>query len=625
MRLRTRRTRTASLATCGLLAGSLAALAACNADGGSATGAAPAARPSPSMRAAAPGAASGADSYGLGYLDLDMRAAHELDRSRSIDLEEAETVVADPRDRAEALLDVLRPREDETPEQYHQRVLMTRPFVETTREATSTFGLESDTASYTMARAQLEGGSLPSPWFVRPEEFVNYLDAELDPPSRGDFSASTDICPSPFGAEGAWLVRVGLRARDVREHARGRLAITFVVDTSGSMASPNRMTMVKSVLALLSEELDPLDQVAVVRYSDEASVLIPASRGDELRRRLDAIAELQPDGSTNIEAGLALGCKIANEAYDPEATNFVVLLSDGLGNVGETQADALLASTAESRSRGVHVNTVGVGMNARDNFLERLADAGDGRCDYVDSEKEARRAFVERFTGAFQVVAKDAKLQVEFDPACVGSWRLVGYENRALANADFRNDAADAGEIGAGHSVAAIYELEDVRFDGDRPLGEVRIRYVAEGRTDATEASWPIAMSGYYPTFDAAPRAMRAQILMAQFAELLSNSAHAVGDDPFALESAATALAAGWNDEAFAEAAQLVRIAAPLLAEREHELGPVEDAARQLAFATYQRLLEERRDPDGRSARVAQEQAKALEASFHEVASAEGK
>jgi len=433
--------------------------------------------------------------------------------------------------------------------------------------------------------------------------------------------------PSPFGADDAWICRIGLRARDVAEFERGPLALTFVVDRSGSMNSSERMPMVKRVLGLLADQLDARDQVAVITYSSEAEVLVPPTSGSALRGAMDAIESIRPGGSTNIDAGLALGCDTAANHYLEGAQNFVVLLSDGLGNVGETEADALLAKTEEARESGLFLNTVGVGMTARDRFLERLANAGDGRCDYVDREEEARRAFVERFTGAFQVVAKDAKLQVEFDPALVGRWRLVGFENRAIADADFTNDAVDAGEIGAGHSVAALYELEGVRFDGGRPLGEVRLRYFPEERTEAVEAEWGIELAGLHPDFDAAPASLRAQVCMAQFGELVARNAHAANDSPHALVATARAVAARFDDAAFDGAVELMATAELLLEERDAAARrePVLEVGRQLAFAHYQHLLEARRDPKSDATAAAAETVTAMEAAFHaEVDTATG-
>jgi Mg-chelatase subunit ChlD len=523
-----------------------------------------------------------------------------------------------PRLSFEELLAMVNPLEEESPEDYFQRQLMTRPFVPARIDAVSTFGLETDTASYTISRAQIEAGNLPSAWSVRPEEFVHAIDSDIPAPVRGDFAVSTDLVPSPFGDADAWMLRVGLRARDVREIERGPIALTFVVDRSGSMGSPERMPMVKHVLGLLAERLDARDQVAVVVYSNQAEVLVPPARGDELARAMDAIHSLQPSGGTNLDAGLTLGCEVAADAFVEGAQNFVVVLSDGLGNIGETEADALLAKTASARARGLFLNTVGVGMGARDRFLERLADAGDGRCDYVDREEEAKRAFVDRFTGAFQVVAKDAKLQVEFDPALVGRWRLIGFENRALADADFADDAVDAGEIGAGHSVAALYELEDVVLDGDRPLGEVRLRYMSQERSEATEAHWPIALDGLYGDWNAAPYSLRAQVCMAQFAEFLAGSVHAANDAPHALVAEANGIAAAWPNADFAGATLLMASAEPLLDERmEHERSDqVLGAARQLAFAHYQHLLEARRDPSSAETAATAGQVAVLEAAF---------
>lgn len=621
------RAHTASLATAAAVLLGLSACESATMSGADGAVANSAPAQSPAARSAAPSTLKGpapTDSMSLmslGYVDH-LAPARELERSlelaEAIDFEE-DASGGFGQLSFEQLLAAIRPVEGESPEAYYQRQMMTRPFVPTTVDAISTFGLETDTASYTMARAQLEAGALPQPWNVRVEEFVHAIDSDIPAPQRGDFSVSTDLVPSPFGSDEAWICRIGLRARDVADFERGPLALTFVVDRSGSMNSPERMPMVKRVLGLLAEQLDARDQIAVVTYSSDAEVLVPPSAGSMLYAAMDDIQSIRPGGSTNIDAGLGLACDVAAENYLEGAQNFVVLLSDGLGNVGEVEADALLAKTEEARERGLFLNTVGVGMYARDRFLERLANAGDGRCDYVDREEEARRAFVDRFTGAFQVVAKDAKLQVEFDPAQVGRWRLIGFENRAIADADFTNDAVDAGEIGAGHSVAALYELEDVRFEGGRPLGEVRLRYFPEERSEAVEAQWGIELSGLHPDFDAAPSSLRAQVCMAQFGELVAKNAHASTDSPNQLVATARRVSASFPDEDFAGAVELMAAAELLLNERSlaNRREPVMEIGRQLAFAHYQHLLEARRDPASAETAAAADVVSTMEAAFH--------
>ncbi|HKX46329.1 MAG TPA: von Willebrand factor type A domain-containing protein, partial [Planctomycetota bacterium] len=373
----------------------------------------------------------------------------------------------------------------------------TRPFTPTSEDALSTFAVDVDTASYALARAMLNAGHLPAREQVRVEEFVNYFDAELAPPTAGTFALTTELGPSLFRPQGSqhWLLRVGVKGREVAEHERRAVALTFVVDVSGSMNQGGRLQLVQNALRQLLAKLEPADSVAIVKFSNAAELVLPRTSAGQRGVLEAAVAGLASGGGTNVEGGLVLGFDEASRSFDPEAGNRVVLLSDGVGNIGATTQEQILARVAGERAKGIYLNTVGVGLgNHNDAFLEQLANRGDGLCNYVDGPLEAKRALVDNFLGAFETIARDVKLQVEFDPQQVGSWRLLGYENRALADREFRQDAVDAGEVGSGHAVVALYELADVRF-GEGDLATVRVRFKApfdgstpEGATAETAA-----------------------------------------------------------------------------------------------------------------------------------------
>lgn len=446
------------------------------------------------------------------------------------------------RDRAELLLHDCRRLPGERPSDMFFRFWGDNPFVLTRLDALSTFGVDVDTASYALARRYLTEGHLPEKAQVRTEEFVNYFRPDLEPPREGTFAIHTELAPSRFGggedAPGQrWMLRVGLRGREVEREERDPLALTFVVDTSGSMRRENRMELVKHALRLLVAQLDGQDSIAIVAFENSARLVLPMTSAQSRGVIEAAIHGLQPGGGTNAEGGLMLGYEVAADGLTRGASNRVVLLSDGVANVGETDQDRINEAVRRRREAGIFLNTIGVGLgNHDDDFLEQLADRGDGICNYVDSEVEARRALVDNFVGAFEPIARDVKIQVEFDPEQVEAYRLLGYENRAIADEDFRNDAVDAGEVGAGHQVVALYELDLTGRRVAAPLAEVRVRWKAPtgpGRDPQEDAATEHARSVRFEsatTFEAAGRGYRRSVLVAQFAELLRRSVHARDD-----------------------------------------------------------------------------------------------
>jgi Ca-activated chloride channel homolog len=389
---------------------------------------------------------------------------------------------------------------------------MTNPFVDTAQDKLSTFALDVDTGSYTAVRNYiLNGGSLPPAGMVRPEEFINYFRYGYKVPDQDAFGLYVDSAPSPFN-QNTHIVRVGVQAKKV-------------IDVSGSMDQPDRLPLVKEALRLLVDELRPNDKVGIVIYGSEARLVLEHTSLQDKGKILSAINTLENEGSTNAEAGLKLGYELASKGFKVDGINRVVLCSDGVANVGATSPDAIRAAIREYSEQGVYLTTVGFGMGDYNDYLmEQLADDGDGQYAYVDSLAEAKRIFVENLTGTLQVVAKDAKIQVDFNPGIVKRYRLIGYENRDVADEDFRNDKIDAGDIGAGHTVTALYEVELTAQAEAGDALTVQMRYLDPKSKQATEIARPFALSLFGKSFDAADARFRLAVSVAAFAETLKGS-----------------------------------------------------------------------------------------------------
>ncbi|MPZ61236.1 MAG: DUF3520 domain-containing protein [Propionibacteriales bacterium] len=373
-------------------------------------------------------------------------------------------------------------------------------FIGAADDPTSTFGLDVDTGSYSVARELVEQGHPPPPASIRVEEWVNAFDYGYAPPDEGDFTVDVETAPAPYAEDGTRLVRLGIQAREIPDDKRPPAAITFVVDTSGSMDIRERLGLVKSSLALLTNTLRDDDTIAIVTYGDSSHALLPPTPVREIGAIEGAISGLRPGGSTNLDSGLRLGYREARAGFREDAVNVVVLASDGVANVGTTNPDRLAARIRREGDDGIHLVTVGFGMgNYNDDLMEQLADQGNGFYSYVDTFKEARRLFVEDLTSTLTVVAGDARTQVEFDPSVVRDYRLLGYQNRALADDAFRDDAVDAGELGAGHTVTALYEVRP--SEGAEPvdaqtIGELRLRWESAASGEVEELVRPIPLSG---------------------------------------------------------------------------------------------------------------------------------
>ncbi|MGH9317486.1 MAG: vWA domain-containing protein, partial [Thermoanaerobaculia bacterium] len=398
------------------------------------------------------------------------------------------------------------------------------PFVDTEDDHLSTFGLDVDTGSYAIARRYLTDGNLPPPEAIRVEEFVNAFDYGDPAPSEGDFAIGADGAPTPFARGDRYrILRFHLRAKDVDPEDRKAADLTFVVDVSGSMAQENRLELVKKALGLLLDRLRPSDRVGLVVFGTNARVLLEPT-GD-LEAILRSIQALAPEGSTNTEEGLRLGYEMAMRNRRENAIHRVLLCSDGVANVGRTGPDSILSVIEREVKSGIELTTVGFGMgNYNDVLMEQLADKGHGRYAYVDSLKEARRVFVENLTGTLQTVASDARVQVDFNPSVVTRFRLLGYENRAIPNEKFRDDKVDAGQIGAGHRVTALYEIKLADGASSGKVATLRLRYRTAQAKKFVEVERTVRLSQFGDSWDRAPRGLRLAALVAEFAEILKHS-----------------------------------------------------------------------------------------------------
>lgn len=411
--------------------------------------------------------------------------------------------------------------EDNTFQDYGQRV-----FIDADEDPLSTFALDVDTGSFSVARRWIDEGSLPPADSVRPEEYVNSYRYDYDAPRRG-LDVDIEGAPSPFDDDNI-IVRIGVSSETIDDGDRPPVALTFVVDTSGSMDRDDRLGLVKESLEILVDELDDDDTVAIVTYDSNAGVVLEPTEVSDRRDILDAIDNLRPGGSTNLEAGLRTGYELANEAFRTDGVNRVVLASDGVANVGVTDAGALAQMIRDDADNGIHLVTVGFGMgNFNDVTMEQLADQGDGFYAYVDTEDEAERLFEDELTATLITVAKDAKIQVEFDPEIVDEYRLIGFENRGVRDRDFRNDDVDAGEIGAGHQVTAIYEIDlrrGVELDSRDEIGQVFLRWEDPDDGDVIEIDEDIELRDVAEDWDDTTDSLKAATVLAAFAEIMRGS-----------------------------------------------------------------------------------------------------
>ncbi|HRF84302.1 MAG TPA: VWA domain-containing protein, partial [Pseudoxanthomonas sp.] len=361
------------------------------------------------------------------------------------------------------------------------------PVQRASEQPVSTFSIDVDTGSYANVRRMLRQGVRPPADAVRVEEFLNYFGYGHPAPASGEtpFRATTELAPSPWNPD-RQLLMVGIKGYDVDKAVLPPANLVFLIDTSGSMDSPDKLPLLKQAFALLVPQLRAQDRVSIVVYAGSAGLVLAPTPGDRHDEILAALDRLEAGGSTNGGEGIRLAYAAARQGFVEGGTNRILLATDGDFNVGTVDRGTLETWVADQRKAGIALSTLGFGQgNYNDAMAERLADAGDGNHAYIDTPEEARKVLVEQMQSTLLTIARDVKIQIEFNPAVVAEYRLVGYENRMLRSEDFANDKVDAGDIGAGHEVTALYEIALVGSGGERlpPL-----RYGAAATAGTTSA-----------------------------------------------------------------------------------------------------------------------------------------
>ena len=377
------------------------------------------------------------------------------------------------------------------------------------QEPVSTFSIDVDTGSYANVRRFLNNGRLPPKDAVRIEEIVNYFPYSYPLPQDGrPFAVHTQTVDSPWQPE-AKLIKIGIQAQDAAKKNLPPANLVFLVDVSGSMAEPDKLPLVKKTLRILTEQLRPQDKVTLITYASGEKLVLPPTSGKDKDTILRAVNALEAGGATSGERALRMAYEAAEKAYVKNGINRILLATDGDFNVGVADTEILKSMVAEKRKSGISLSTLGFGTdNYNEEMMEQIADAGDGNYSYIDSEKEAKKVLQHQLTSTLATVAQDVKIQVEFNPATVKEYRLVGYTNRTLRNEDFNNDKVDAGDIGSGHSVTALYEiipqgktgwLADSRYqkapaaDGSKnEYAYVKVRYKLPGQSASKLIEQPV-------------------------------------------------------------------------------------------------------------------------------------
>jgi Ca-activated chloride channel family protein len=424
------------------------------------------------------------------------------------------------------------------------------------QDARSTFALDIDTGSYTRFRDAVNQGSSISPDEVRTEEFVNYFQQGYQAPRDG-LDVSIDAAALPF-RDGHRLVRVGISSARADSESRADADLVLVVDCSGSMSEAGKMETTKAALRTLAGALRPSDRVAMVCYSTEAQVALKPTAASNRRAIDEAIDSLEPQASTNAEAGLTLGYDLAGSMESEGRLSRVVLVSDGVANVGATGADEILERISTQARSGTNLISVGVGIaEYNDHLLEQLADRGDGWHVYVDTVDEAERVFATGLTGSLVVAGKDAKAQVEFDPEQVQGYRLLGYENRDVADRNFRNDAVDGGEVFAGHTTTALYDVQLREGARDGSFVKATVRYLDAGGRPV-ERTRQLRGTECARTLDQASPRLRQDLVVAMLTDHLTNGPWSQWVTTSDLREEAAALPAALDGDR--DVAELVRL-----------------------------------------------------------------
>jgi len=432
------------------------------------------------------------------------------------------------------------PGQDRNQEEY--RYFAENGYKDVAQEPLSTFSVDVDTAAYSNIRRMIRSGEEIPADAVRIEEMINYFPYDYPEPKAGEpFSVSTEYGDCPWN-EDHRLLLIGLKAKEIDFSRRPQSNFVFLLDVSGSMYSQDKLPLVQKSFAMLTENLTEADRVSIVAYAGYESVVLDGVSGEEKALITAALEDLEAGGSTAGEAGIRMAYDLARKHYIPGGNNRVILATDGDLNVGISSEGELIRLIEEQKQSGVHLSVLGVGSgNLKDNKLEALADHGDGNYNYLDSLFEAKKVLVDEMGGTLVTVAKDVKIQLEFNPQYVQGYRLVGYENRVLANEDFDNDKVDAGEIGSGHTVTALYEIipadregasRELKYQtqgtpkGSSELLTVSLRYKAPNGDTSRLLSYPVEADSYQEEL---PENLRFAAAVAEFGMILRDSEYRAG------------------------------------------------------------------------------------------------
>ena len=447
----------------------------------------------------------------------------------------------------------------------------------------STFSVDVDTASYAYVRRMLEMGQLPQPDAVRVEELINSFSYDYaQPEGETPFATRVDIAPSPWNPDNQ-LMRIGIAGEAVDLSALPPVNLVFLIDTSGSMDSPDKLPLLKRAFAMLVAELGPDDTVSIVTYAGNAGVALEPTPASDRAAILDALERLVPGGSTAGADGINAAYRLAEQTMVDGGVNRVLLATDGDFNVGISDPDALERLIARKREEGISLSVLGFGTgNYNDAIMQALAQAGNGNAAYIDGLTEARRVLVEEMGGTLMTIAQDVKVQIEFNPAAVSEYRLIGYETRALDREDFNNDAVDAGDIGAGHTVTALYEItpagapgsaDPLRYQNEEAavpagpadeLAYLKLRYKEPGADESVLIEVPILAEDAQASLAAAGADMQFATAVAAFGQKLRGSDAVAAMDWDAIRALAVAGRGADEDGRRAEFIRLVDLAAGL-------------------------------------------------------------
>jgi Ca-activated chloride channel family protein len=392
----------------------------------------------------------------------------------------------------------------------------------------STFSIDVDTASYANVRRFLTTGTRPPAGAIRTEELINYFRFDYPQPSRDEpFSITTELVSSPWNPRHK-LALIGLQGRELTGREPSPRNLVFLIDVSGSMMPQDKLPLVRTAMRMLADVLTERDRVAIVVYAGASGLVLPSTSGDQKERIHSALERLEAGGSTNGASGIRLAYQVARDNFIAGGVNRVVLATDGDFNVGVTNQSELVTLIEQERASGVFLSVLGVGTgNLKDSTMEKLADKGNGNYAYLDTLHEARKVLVKEAGGTLETIAKDVKIQVEFNPREVASYRLIGYENRLLKNEDFNDDRKDAGEIGAGHSVTALYEIVPAGMDTPAP-GVDPLKYQQEAReTRAARSGELLTVKVRYKAPDGDVSRLLTKVLMNKASEMTSNAGFA--------------------------------------------------------------------------------------------------